>query len=173
MRYRSERSCYDLAMIYADQRWIGDHDIGRFARAVLANLNFHPVRLASHPAAPLDAWHLAPALSELDLFFSPGYDTPLYTLAPFVFTICDLCHIDCPDISTLPIRIYYATIMKRACHRAASILTIFDRLRLYLGYEIVVPYKLRTGTFGRGLRDWSQIASQLAITAVALAAVAP
>jgi protein involved in polysaccharide export with SLBB domain len=49
--------------------------------------------------------------------------------------------------------------------------TKFDRLRLYPGDEIVVPYKLPTGTFVRGLRDWSQIASQLAITAVALSTV--
>jgi len=49
----------------------------------------------------------------------------------------------------------------------------FDHLRLYPGDEIVVPYKLPTGAFVRGLRDWSQIASQLAITAAALAVVAP
>jgi protein involved in polysaccharide export with SLBB domain len=47
----------------------------------------------------------------------------------------------------------------------------FDHLRLYPGDEIIVPYKLPTGAFVRGLRDWSQIASQLAITAAALAAV--
>ena len=49
----------------------------------------------------------------------------------------------------------------------------FDRLRLYPGDEIIVPYKLPTGAFVRGLRDWSQIASQLAITAAALAVVVP
>ncbi len=49
----------------------------------------------------------------------------------------------------------------------------FQRLRLYPGDEIVVPYKLPTGNFTRGLRDWSQIASQLAITAAALAVIAP
>jgi hypothetical protein len=49
----------------------------------------------------------------------------------------------------------------------------FEHLRLYPGDEIIVPYKLPTGSFVRGLRDWSQIASQLAITAVALRAVAP
>ena len=49
----------------------------------------------------------------------------------------------------------------------------FDHLRLYPGDEIVVPYKMPTGAFVRGLRDWSQIASQLAITAAALAVVAP
>jgi protein involved in polysaccharide export with SLBB domain len=45
----------------------------------------------------------------------------------------------------------------------------FDRLRLYPGDEIVVPYKLPTGAFVRGLRDWTQISSQLALTAAALA----
>jgi protein involved in polysaccharide export with SLBB domain len=49
----------------------------------------------------------------------------------------------------------------------------FEHLRLYPGDEIIVPYKLPTGAFVRGLRDWSQIASQLAITAAALAVVAP
>jgi hypothetical protein len=49
--------------------------------------------------------------------------------------------------------------------------TKFDRLRLYPGDQIVVPYKLNTGAFVRGLRDWTQISSQLALTAAALAVV--
>lgn len=49
----------------------------------------------------------------------------------------------------------------------------FDHLRLYPGDEIIVPYKMPTGTFIRGLQNWSQIASQLAITAVALRTVVP
>lgn len=49
----------------------------------------------------------------------------------------------------------------------------FERLRLYPGDEIIVPYKLPTGAFVRGLRDWTQISSQLALTAAALAVVAP
>ncbi len=44
----------------------------------------------------------------------------------------------------------------------------FDKLRLYPGDQIVVPYKLNTGATARALRDWSQIASQLAITAAAI-----
>ena len=49
--------------------------------------------------------------------------------------------------------------------------TKFDRLRLYPGDQIVVPYKLNTGAFVRGLRDWTQITSQLALTGVALAVI--
>lgn len=119
-------------MIYADQRWIGNHGIGRFARKVLAGIDYRPVPLTEHPAAPLDAWRLTRALSNLtanDLFFSPGYNTPLFCASPFVFTICDLSHIYCPENSSPLIRLYYATVMKRACHRAARIFTISEFTR--------------------------------------------
>lgn len=49
----------------------------------------------------------------------------------------------------------------------------FERIHLYPGDQIVVPYKLPTGAFVRGLRDWTQIGSQLALTAAALAVLAP
>jgi glycosyltransferase involved in cell wall biosynthesis len=119
-------------VIYADQRWIGNHGIGRFARHVLAGLDYRPVALTSHPAAPLDAWRLARALGELtrnDLFFSPGYNSPLFCPSPFVFTIHDLSHIYCPENSSLVIRLYYTTVMKRACQRALSILTVSEFTR--------------------------------------------
>jgi len=119
-------------VIYADQRWIGNHGIGRFARHVLAGLDYRPVPLGGHPAAPLDAWRLARGLGELtrdDLFFSPGYNSPLFCRAPFIFTIHDLSHIYCPENSSPLIRLYYATILKRACHRAAKILTVSEFTR--------------------------------------------
>ncbi len=49
----------------------------------------------------------------------------------------------------------------------------FYRLHLYPGDEIVVPYKLPTGAFIRGLQSWTQISSQLALTVAALAILAP
>ncbi len=116
-------------MIYADQRWIGHHGIGRFARHVLAGLDYRPIPLSSNPAAPLDSWFLAKALSKLtrsDLFFSPGYNTPLFCRCPFIFTIHDLSHVYCPEASRPLIGLYYETIMKRACHRAAGILTVSE-----------------------------------------------
>jgi glycosyltransferase involved in cell wall biosynthesis len=119
-------------MIYADQRWIGHHGIGRFARHVLAGLDYRPIPLSSNPAGPLDSWFLARTLRELghgDLFFSPGYNTPLSCPSPFVFTIHDLSHIYCPEASSPLIRLYYATVMKRACRRAATILTVSEFTR--------------------------------------------
>lgn len=49
----------------------------------------------------------------------------------------------------------------------------FNHLRLYPGDQIVVPYKLPTGSFMRGLRDWTQVTSQLALTAASIAVIAP
>jgi glycosyltransferase involved in cell wall biosynthesis len=122
-------------MIYADQRWMGEHGIGRFARRVLAALDYRPISLRSHPAAPLDPWRLTRELRTLtaeDLFFSPGYNAPLFCPAPFVFTVHDLNHIDRPENSTPLKRLYYATVLRRACHRAKAILTVseFSRSRI-------------------------------------------
>ena len=119
-------------MIYADQRWLGDHGIGRFARHVLAGLDYRPIELTSHPAAPLDAWRLARALKPAtpgDLFFSPGYNTPLFSSADFVFTIHDLSHLYCPENTSPAIRLYYATILKRACNRARTVFTVSEFTR--------------------------------------------
>jgi glycosyltransferase involved in cell wall biosynthesis len=133
-------------MLYADQRWIGEHGIGRFARRVLAGLAYQPVALKSSPAAPLDSWFLARALQPLtrhDLFFSPGYNTPVFCRAPFVFTIHDLAHIQCPEASRPHIRFYYATFMKRACHRAVRILTVSEFTRKQIiDWSGVTPEKV-------------------------------
>ena len=119
-------------MIFADQRWIGDHGIGRFARHALAGLDYRPIPLNGRPAAPLDPWRLSRALGELtrsDLFFSPGYNSPLFCAAPFVFTIHDLSHVFCPENTSPLIQLYYATVLKRACHRASRILTVSEFTR--------------------------------------------
>jgi protein involved in polysaccharide export with SLBB domain len=47
----------------------------------------------------------------------------------------------------------------------------FDHMRLFAGDQIVVPYKLTSGALVRGLRDWTQISSQLALTGAALAVI--
>jgi glycosyltransferase involved in cell wall biosynthesis len=133
-------------MIYADQRWIGDHGIGRFARRVMAGLDYRPVSLVSPPASPLDPWRLTRELGKLtdgDLFFSPGYNSPLFCGSPFVFTLHDLNHIDRPENSSPLKRLYYATVLRRACSRAARILTVseFSRRRI-IGWSGVPPEKV-------------------------------
>ena len=133
-------------MIYADQRRIGDHGIGRFAREVLAHLNYRPIPLVSDPDSPLDSWRLTRALSGLtrnDLFFSPGYNPPLFCPAPFIFTIHDLNHLDRKENSSPLKRLFYATIVMRATHRASKVLTVseFSRGRI-IEWSGVSPEKV-------------------------------
>jgi protein involved in polysaccharide export with SLBB domain len=47
----------------------------------------------------------------------------------------------------------------------------FADMHLHPGDQIVVPNKISTGDFVRGLRDWTQITSQLALTGAALAVI--
>jgi glycosyltransferase involved in cell wall biosynthesis len=129
-------------MIYADQRWMGNHGIGRFARNVLAGLSYLPVPLCSHPAAPLDSWRLARALRSAtahDIFFSPGYNTPLFFTSQLVFTIHDLSHVYCPENSSRLIRLYYGTLLKHACRTAFKILTVSDFTRAQIAEWSGVP----------------------------------
>jgi glycosyltransferase involved in cell wall biosynthesis len=71
-------------------------------------------------------------LSAEDLFFSPGYNSPLFCSSPFIFTVHDLNHLDRDENSSALKRLYYETVLKRACHRAAGILTVseFSRGRI-------------------------------------------
>ena len=116
-------------MIYADQRWIGDHGIGRFARRVLDGLDYSSCCADVASGLATGSWRLARALAQTDrqdLFFSPGYNSPLFCASSFVLTVHDLNHIDRPENSSALKRLYYATVLKRACHRAARIVTISE-----------------------------------------------
>jgi glycosyltransferase involved in cell wall biosynthesis len=116
-------------MIYADQRWIGKGGIGRFAQHVLAGVDYRPVSIAWDPASPVDSWRLAKDLGKLtrsDLFFSPGYSSPIFCESPFILTVHDLNHIDRPENSSRTKKLYYATVLRRACKRAAKIVTVSD-----------------------------------------------
>jgi glycosyltransferase involved in cell wall biosynthesis len=122
-------------MLYVDDRRIGDHGIGQFTRQVLAGVVYRPVPFKTDPDSPLDPFRLTLFLSKLkagDLFFSPAYNPPLSCPVPFFITLHDLNHLDRRENSSVLKRLYYATIVKHACHRAAAVLTVslFSRRRI-------------------------------------------
>jgi len=47
----------------------------------------------------------------------------------------------------------------------------FSSMRMYPGDQLVVPNKIPTGAFMRGLRDWTQLGSQFAMGGAALAVI--
>ena len=80
--------------------------------------------------SPLDPLRLSiHLLSSRKWFLSPGYNAPLFSRTPYVFSIHDLNHIDRPDNSSLLKRLYYNLILRRLCQRARAILTVSEYSR--------------------------------------------
>ena len=124
-----------MTVFLSDPRWDGPHGIGRFARETTSDAAFIPMHIAGRPMAPQDPVRLAFALRAAPqdaVFFSPGYNAPLFARQPFVFTVHDLNHMDRPENSSALKRFYYRTLLRPACHRAAAVLTVsqFSKQRL-------------------------------------------
>jgi glycosyltransferase involved in cell wall biosynthesis len=115
-----------------DSRWIGNHGIGRFASELQKRLPevvpFHSQRPPWHPFDPA---LLGATLRRLDpqLYFSPGYNSPLGWRGSFVFTLHDLHHLRVPENSNILKRSYYKHVIKPACRKAAVVLTVSEYSR--------------------------------------------
>jgi hypothetical protein len=111
----------------ADHRWLGVHGIGRFAGEILSRLpELHPVPALWHPLHPLEPARLSWVLCRLrpKVYFSPGFNPPLWSPVPFVFTLHDLIHIHFPAEASLPRQAYYRLVVRPAIQRAYRVLTV-------------------------------------------------
>lgn len=115
--------------VFFDERWIGPHGIGRFASMLAERIPLQPLGIKGKPSHPIDPLRLASALfpkSGPGLFFSPGYNAPLFCKIPFVFCIHDLCPLDCPESFSRLRAAFLNTVTKPACHRASAVITVSD-----------------------------------------------
>jgi len=121
--------------ILFDTRWIGNHGIGRFAAELFRRLpGVEPLPAGPRKLSPTDPIWLTRTITRLhpDLYFSPGFNPPLRSSVPFVFTIHDLIHLKVAAERNLVKQVYYELVVKRATHRAARVVTIseFSRRRI-------------------------------------------
>jgi glycosyltransferase involved in cell wall biosynthesis len=113
--------------LLVDDRWVGQHGIGRFAGEVLRRL---PPAISmprgSGPSSPLDSIWTSVQISRVrpDVYYSPGYNPPLLSRAPFVFTVHDLIHLRVAAESSAAKRLYYERILRPALFRARKVLTV-------------------------------------------------
>lgn len=115
-----------------DERWIGNHGIGRFAHELRKRItglsSFQKERRPWHPLDPIllgyELWG-----RHGGLFFSPGYNSPIGWPGRFIFTLHDLNHLRVPDNSNALKRAYYRHVIRPACRRAAFVLTVSDYSR--------------------------------------------
>jgi glycosyltransferase involved in cell wall biosynthesis len=120
--------------ILCDTRWIGPYGIGRFADEViqrLPNARSMPKGFAPYPFHPLELIWLNGMLQTMrpQVYFSPGYNPPVGSPVPFVFTIHDLIVLHFPEAYSLKMQLYFNTIVRRATHQASRILTISEYSR--------------------------------------------
>lgn len=120
-----------LGSTFFDSRWVGPHGIGRFAAEIQQRIEFAgEIRCAVSPSHPLDAFAMSLYLCghPRATVYSPGFNAPLLGLGRYVLTVHDLNHIDIPGHGLLK-RLYYRLILRRACRRAARVLTVSEYSR--------------------------------------------
>jgi glycosyltransferase involved in cell wall biosynthesis len=118
-----------MAGVLFDARWIGNHGIGRFAGELQKLLpGMTSFQVPRRPWHPLDPALLGATLwrKNPELYFSPGYNSPIGWPKPFVFTLHDLNHLCVVDNSNAAKRAYYKYVIRPACHRAAFVLTVSE-----------------------------------------------
>ena len=115
--------------ILCDCRWIGEHGIGRFASQIIGSLD--GVRCLPVKAKPLSIFDplnvaISIARERPDLYFSPAFNPPLWSKAPFVFAIHDLIHLHVPEEKSWVKDIYYRFVVRPALHKAYRVITVSE-----------------------------------------------
>ena len=117
------------SQVMADDRWIGHHGIGRFAREVLLRLgDYEPVPVRTDHLSPLDPIRLHKMLRRLRpaVYFSPGFNPPFRCPVPLVFCIHDLIHLRMDGESGFRRWLYYKCFVKSGVNRACRVLTVSE-----------------------------------------------
>lgn len=120
---------------YFDERWIGSHGIGRFAKEVAQRLPLKELKIPGAPTSSLDPFRFSLALNSLpkeSVAFSPGFNVPAIVPRNFVFTIHDLNHLDRQDNTSFLKKLYYRIFVLNACNQAFKVLTVsnFSKQRI-------------------------------------------
>lgn len=116
-----------------DQRWDGDHGIGRFSRSVTRRITApHSVVSGDHRSlfSVADPLRLDMLLRERDTFYyTPGYNGPLIGSARSAITVHDLMHIKFDQYQNLKNRLYYKSVVLRCVRSAPVVFTVSEFTR--------------------------------------------
>lgn len=125
---RSPERVGEFSEVMFDGRWIGPHGIGRFATEVLRRL---PGASSYDGDRPFFLTPLDPVLSSFRIrqrrpavYFTPGFNPPIFSRMPFVVTLHDLIHLSIPEEGSVLKNAFYEQIVKPALFRAFRVLTV-------------------------------------------------
>jgi len=116
-------------MLLIDDRWFGQHGIGRFAQEVSLRIGEYQsisnIIPKLHTIDPL--WQSYEVFRKNpEVYFNPGYNPPLFSQAPFIFTIHDLNHLHKFGNESKLKHFYYEYLIKPACYKAFKVLTVSE-----------------------------------------------
>ena len=112
-----------------DERWIGFDGIGRYATETFNRLGtYRTVEASIKRLGLFEPLSLSFELikKKPSVYYTPGFNPPLISSIPVVFTIHDLIHVRYPAESSLAKRIYYNFHLKRAARNAAYVITVSE-----------------------------------------------
>lgn len=120
----AERELLDVIM--ADARWKGQHGVGRFTTEILDRLPYiEPINPPIPILSPFDSIYLTflILMKRPKVYFSPGFNPPLWSPVPYIFTIHDLIHLRFPPETSLRKKLYYEFLIRPAINRSYRVLT--------------------------------------------------
>ncbi|EMI17394.1 glycosyl transferase group 1 family protein [Rhodopirellula maiorica SM1] len=140
---------------FYDQRWCGQHGIGRFASEIGKQLtDFRDIPLATKPLAARDGVALSKFLrrNQAKLYVSPGFNVPWKLSCNVVVSIHDMIHVHFPKETSIAKAAYYRLIQRPVVRRSALTLTVSQ----YSRREIVQWYGIdeeRVVVVGNGISE--------------------
>jgi glycosyltransferase involved in cell wall biosynthesis len=114
--------------LVVDDRWRGEHGIGRFAAEVLSRIGgeWDSIGESGSPTSITDVVNPRRLrLARNSVLYSPGFNAGL-TAARQVLTLHDLIHLQIPSESSLAKTAYYNTVVRWAVRRAGVVMTVSE-----------------------------------------------
>lgn len=116
-----------MSELYVDDRYRGDHGIGRYAQEVLQRLrpDWQSLGLDGSPHGAADAFRRLTGLQRDAVVYSPGYGA-LVQAPRQILTIHDLIHLRLPWPGRAKFAAYYAGPVRHAVRKAGLVLTVSE-----------------------------------------------
>ncbi|GAA2986434.1 glycosyltransferase involved in cell wall biosynthesis [Microbacterium terrae] len=113
--------------LLVDDRYRGDHGIGRYAQEVLPRLRpeWRSLGLDGSPHTALDAFRALPRVDARALVYSPGYGA-LVRARRQILTIHDLIQLRSPWPGRMKFAAYYAGPVRHVVRKAGVVLTVSE-----------------------------------------------
>lgn len=107
-----------------DERWTGQHGIGRYSAEILPRLDlpWTPLGLTGSPSSPRDAF-VPRRVSRGQTIYSPGYNAAIGGSRQLV-TVHDLTHLRLNSNKRLAYGVYYNRILRPVVRRAGTVFTV-------------------------------------------------